>query len=293
MHFAASRLLSALTGLWGPRIFWIAVALGGAWSIGDALDGRSTAVRATVMIGAWLVWGIGVVALVVPSTLGLTVMRMVSALSCGAAAFSWIAGAPPIRGAVFVACALVCGFLIGGANFGQQCVQASAYGDEQRFLLRLPAAFWLPFTLAGVVWMVAVLVAPLLLACGRWITGILVAVVGALLTVLLLPRFAGLARRWLVFVPAGIVVHDEVVLGETLMVPRAELASVELALVGTEAADFTGPAAGHAVEVRLLSMGNALLAPTKTAPRGVALHMQSFIVAPTRPGLVLRASRER
>jgi len=293
MHSTRSRLLAALTELWGPRIFWLAVAVAGAWSIGDALDGRSASVRTTVMIGSWLVWGIGVVALVVPSTLGLTVMRLVSALGCGAAALAWIAGESPIRGAVFVGCALVCGFLVGGANFGQQCVQASAYGDERRFLLRPPAAFLPPVAVAGLAWLAAVMAAPLLLATRSWVIGVLVGVAGAFLTVLLLPRFAALARRWLVFVPAGIVVHDQVVLGETLMVPRAELDSVDLALAGTEAADFTGPAAGHAVEIRLKSMGNALLAPTKAAPRGVALHMQSFIVAPTRPGLVLRAASER
>ena len=50
---------------------------------------RSTADRQRCgrpsMVGAWLVWGIGVVALVVPSTLGLTVTRMLAALGvwCG------------------------------------------------------------------------------------------------------------------------------------------------------------------------------------------------------------------
>ncbi len=293
MHSAESRLLAALTGSWGPRTLWLAVGAGGAWSIGAALDGRSAAARTTVMIGAWLVWGVGVVALVVPSTLALTVMRMASALACGAAVLSWIEGASPIRGAVFVACALICGFLVGGAGFGQQCVQASAYGDERRFLLRPPAAFLPPIAVAGAAWVVAVLAAPLLLASGRWILGIAAAIAAALLTVLLLPRFNVLARRWLVFVPAGVVVHDPVVLGETLMVPRVEFASIDLALEGTEAADFTGPASGHAVEIRLRSMGNALLAPTKAAPRGTALHVQSFIIAPTRPGLVLRTSRDR
>jgi hypothetical protein len=293
MHSTGSRLLAALTELWGPRIFWLAVGVAGAWSISDALDGRSAAVRTTVMIGAWLVWGIGVVALVVPSSLGLTVMRMVTALGFGAAALSWIGGASPTRGAVFVSCALVSGVLVGGADFGQQCVQASAYGDEQRFLLRLPAAFLPPIVVAGLAWVAAVLAAPLLLATGRWIAGIPAFMVAVVLTVLLVRRFTLLARRWLVFVPAGVVVHDQVVLGETLMVPRAELDGIDLALAGTEAADFTGPAAGHAVEIRLRSMGNALLAPTKAAPRGTALHMQSFIVAPTRPGLVLRAFRER
>lgn len=286
-------MLSAVTGLWGPRVLWLAVGISGAWSIGDAVESRSAAIRTTAMVGAWLVWGVGVVALVVPSPLGLTVMRMASALAGGAAVIGWVAGAAPIPGAVFLACASICGVLVGGADFGQQCVQASAYGDERRFLLRPPAAFLPPMVAAGLMWTAAVLAAPLLLASGRWGIGTLVAIAAILLNVLLPPRFNALARRWLVFVPAGIVVHDRVVLGETLMVPRAEFDSVELALVGTEAADFTGPAGGHVVEVRMRSMGNALLAPTKAAPRGTALHMRSFIVAPTRPGLVLRAFRDR
>lgn len=290
MHSVGSRLLSALTGLWGPRILWLVVGVGGAWSIGDAVDGRSAAARTTVTVSAWLVWGIGVVALVVPSTLGLTVMRMVSALACGAAAVSWAGGASPVLGGGFVACTLVCGLLVAGADFGQRCVQASAYGDEQRFLLRPPAAFLLPVAVAGLIWVAVVLAAPLLLASGRWIIGGLVAIVAALLTWLLLPRFNTLSRRWLVLVPVGVVVHDQVVLAETLMVPRPDVVGIDLALAGTEAADFTGPAAGHAVEIGMRSMVTALLAPTKAKPRGTALHVQSFIVAPTRPGAVLRAA---
>jgi hypothetical protein len=40
-------------------------------------------------------------------------------------------------------------------------------------------------------------------------------------------------------------------------------------------------------------MVTALLAPTKDAPRGIALHVQSFIIAPSRPGAVLRATKPR
>jgi hypothetical protein len=259
--------------------------------VGDALDGRSAAVRTTVTIGGWVIWGIGVVALVVPSTLGLTIMRMVSSLACGAAVVSWAGGASPTSGGAFVACTVICGLLVGGADYGQRCVQASAYGDEHRFLLRPPAAFLLPVTIAGVIWVAALLAAPLMLATGQWLAGGVAAVIAALLTWLLLPRFNALSRRWLVFVPAGVVVHDQVVLAETLMVSRPDIVAIDLALVGTEAADFTGPAAGHAVEIATRSMITALLAPTKTAPRGTALHVKSFIVAPSRPGLVIRASR--
>ncbi len=292
MHSVGSRLLSGLTGLWGPRVLWLAVGIGGVWSIGEALEGRSGALRTTVSVGAWLVWGIGVVALAVPSTLGLTVMRMLSALACGAAGVSWAGGASPAPGGVFVACTLVCALLVGGADFGQRCVQSSAYGDEQRFLLRPPAAFLLPVAVAGLMWVAAVLAAPLLLASGLWIGGV-VALLGVLLTWLLLPRFNVLSRRWLVLVPAGVVVHDQVVLAETLMVPRPDVLGIDLALAGTEAADFTGPAAGHAVEIGMRSMITALLAPTKAEPKGTALHVQSFIVAPTRPGAVLAAARRR
>jgi hypothetical protein len=290
MHSLGSRLLAALTGPWGPRILWVVVAVGGSWSIGDAVDGRSVAVRSTVMVGGWLMWGIGVVALVVPSTLGLTVMRMVNAVACAAATASWVAGAPAAPGGVFVACTLVGGLLIGGADFGQRCVQASAYGDEQRFLLRPPVAFLLPVTVAGISWVAAVLAAPLLLASGRWVVGGLAAIVASLLTWLLLPRFNTLSRRWLVLVPVGVVVHDQVVLAETLMVQQPDVIGIDLALAGTEAADFTGPAAGHAVEISVRSMITALLVPTKTKPKGTALHVKSFIVAPTRPGAVLRAA---
>ena len=291
MNVGGSSLVAALTGTWGPRAAWLAVGIVGAWSIGDALDGRSSAMRAVVVVVGWLAWGIGVVALVVPSTFGLTIIRMVNALACGAAAVSWLGGAAPAPGAAFVACTVIAGLLIGGAEFGQRCAQASAYGDEQRFLLRPPAAFLPPVAVAGLIWTTAVVAAPLLLASQQWVLGAVGAVLGVLLTWLLLPRFHTLSRRWIVLVPAGVVVHDQVVLAETLMVPRPQVVGLELAPAGTEAADFTGPAAGHAVEVRMHSMVTALLAPTKDSPRGKALHVQSFIVSPSRPGAVLRAAR--
>lgn len=292
MRADGSRLLAAVTGAWWPRVLWGLVAASGMWAIGDAVHDRSAVLRQSVAVTAWVVWGVGVVALIVPSVLGLTVMRMSSALSCGAAVVTWVGGAGPAPGAAFLVCAVICALFVGGADFGQRFVQASAYGDERRFLLRPPAAFWPPVAVAGLVWMAAVLSAPLLLAARQWAVGGAVAAAAALLTWLVVPRFNALAGRWLVLVPAGLVVHDPVVLGETLMVARRDVAHIELALADTEAADFTGPAGGHAVEVGLHSLVDAILAPTKAAPRGTALHVQSFLVAPTRPGAVLRATAD-
>lgn len=289
MRSSWSGLVTTVTGIWGPRLVWVAVAVAGVWSVGDAVDGRSTAVRWTVAIGAWLLWGIGVVALVVPSAFGLTVTRMLSVLACGAAGVSWVGGAAPGSGVAFLVCTSIFATLVAGAEFGRCCVQASAYGDERRFPLRPPAALLVPVTLAGLVWAAALLAGPLLVAARQWVGGGIVSLAAVWLSWLVLPRFHLLSRRWLVLVPAGIVVHDHVVLAETLMVSRRDVAAIDLALADTEAADFTGPAGGHAIEIALSSMVTATLAPTKAAPRGTALHVRSFIVAPTRPGAFLRA----
>ncbi|HEY0519699.1 MAG TPA: hypothetical protein VGC84_09415 [Ilumatobacteraceae bacterium] len=288
MKEARSRFESAVTGLWGPRIIWLIIGVAGAWSIGESLDSRSSLVRTTVTFCAWILWGAGVVALMVPSTLGLTVMRMLVALACGTAITSWADGASSAAGASFVACALIGAMLVGSADFGTECVQSSAYGDERRFLLRPPAAFLPPVVLAGLLWVATAIAAPLLLGARQWVVGLVVAAAAALLTVALIPRFNTLSGRWLVMVPAGVVVHDEVVLGETFMVARADIVDIELALEDTEAADLTGPAGGHAVEIRLRSMATVVLAPDKESPRGRALHVRSFIVTPSRPGAVLR-----
>jgi hypothetical protein len=93
MHSSRAGALSAITGVWGARVSWLVVGVAGIWSIGDALDGRSTAVRATVAAACWLVWGTGLVALMVPSPLGLTISRMAVALAVGASIASWVAGA--------------------------------------------------------------------------------------------------------------------------------------------------------------------------------------------------------
>jgi len=119
-------------------------------------------------------------------------------------------------------------------------------------------------------------------------------IVGALLTALLLPRFTSLARRWLVFVPAGVVVHDQVVLGETLMVPRSELDGIDLAH-GRHPRQPTSP--GPLQDMRSRSAcdrwATRCCTDESRTAEATALHMQSFIIAPTRPGLVVRASRDR
>ena len=279
----ASSTFSPRAAVWSLRVSWPVWAVLTAVAAANRLDGAGGAAASVV---GWCMVAVGVVALVVPSTVGLTAMRIVAPAALPLAAVvvavepGGIAAAALAMGAVIVVLAL-------SAETGQGFVQASAYGDERRHLLRAPAAV-LPFVvLAWSLWCTAVIISIVMLAAAAWVWAVAAGVVAAALTVLLARSFHTLSRRWLVALPAGIVVHDGMALGETLMVPRPNVASAELALAGTEALDLTGPAAGHAIEVAVRQPVLVQLVGTRAEPKARAVHARSFLVAPSRPGLAL------
>jgi hypothetical protein len=90
-----------------------------------------------------------------------------------------------------------------------------------------------------------------------------------------------------------LVIHDHLVLAETLMLRRAEIGRLHLAPAGTEAADLTGPAAGHAIEILTTESVTAIRAATPAKPTGTAIHLTACLVSPTRPGAALAAAGAR
>ncbi len=245
------------------------------------------------VVAWWVTVGAMVVDLVVPSTIGLTAMRMVAPVTIVAAVLAVALGAPAVPSIVALALALLATALVLSGEIGEAMVQGSAYGHEQRFPLRPPAALLLPMATSWVLWCATVLGSILLLRDHRWALGVVVTAVAGALTWLLAGRFNRLSNRWLVLVPAGVVVRDPLVLGETLMVQRHNLAGVQLALDDTRAADLTGPAAGNAVEVAVHEVVLAVFPSSAEHPTGRAIHVQSFLVSPTRPGRVLQWVNDR
>ena len=95
------------------------------------------------------------------------------------------------------------------AAYGATHAQAAAYGHERRHLLRPPIAVILPIV---VLWLaVAASGATATHSPSLVVAGVATAIFLALLT-FALRRAVVLARRWLVFVPAGIAVHDPLML---------------------------------------------------------------------------------
>ena len=78
------------------------------------------------------------------------------------------------------------------------------------------------------VWAPALIAGPLLVAAKSWIAGGCCAR-GDRRRAFLGPRWHRLSLRWFVLVPAGVVVHDPVVLADTFPLRTAQVASIGLA----------------------------------------------------------------
>ena len=278
---------------WVARLAWIVVAVVGGSAIEAAVDERSSAVAWTAAIGGWSLWAVAALGLAIASAGSLTVLRIVVPVAMLATIAAGIGGAPAVDLLLLGLPAIIAIAAVMTAEFGRQYVQASAYGDEERFPLRFPVGAGLAAVVAWIVWAPALIAGPLLMAAESWIAGVLLTTVAIAGVVLLGPRWHRLSMRWFVLVPAGVVIHDPVVLADTLPLRRAQVASIGLAPADTEAADLTGPASGYAIEVATTESVTAVFAFTPAEPNGKAIHLRSFLIAPSRPGHALRSARAR
>jgi hypothetical protein len=279
-------------GRWVVLAAWAALLVTAGPALADALAGHGRAGQVVASTGLWAAWAGVIGALLVPRTVSLTGVRMVVPAAVPATAWAAVATggdglrADAVAGLVL---ALVAAGITLSALVGDAFVNGSSYGDERRFPLRAPTPLLAgPIPLAWAAGVAGVVTGPLLLAAGNLPAGIPALVVGLPVAAVTARALHGLARRWLVFVPAGFVVHDPLTLAEPVLCTRHSVARVAPALAGTEALDLTAGASGLAVQVDLS-------APAPAARRSPAetVELTSFLVAPTRPGAVLREARRR
>lgn len=289
--------MAVLVTTWLTRLAWLLVAVLGGQAVGAAIVDHPHDDAVVMTVAAWAGWAAGALALAVPGVTTLTVARVVVPGSLAVALVAIVGGAPATDAVALGGPALVATVFVLSGDVGRAWVQASAYGDEQRFPLRPPAGYLIA---AVVSWLVAVGAAVALVvavASSRWVAAGF-ALLGVGLAAWWLPRrWHQLSRRWLVTVPAGLVVHDPVVLADTLMIPRRSLTGLTLTRVGRgrplTAADLTGPASGPAVEITVAEPATVVYAPTRQDQKGRAIHARALVVSPSRPGAVLDECRRR
>lgn len=259
-----------------------------------SLLGTSSLVRAVGVVGLWAGWAVVLTASLVPTTISLTVVRLLTPGALVASIAGVVRQGATATSVVGLAMALAAGGLAYAAEFALVFVQGSAYGDETRFPLRPPGPLAVgPLPIGWLFVFGTTIAGPLLLAAKAWIPGAILTILTVALAVVFSQRCHRLTRRYLVLVPAGLVLHDHLVLADTVMLPKSDIASLGLAETSTEAADLTGKALGNALEITLKDFETVVFAATRSAPGGTAIHAKGLLVSPSRPGSVLEEARRR
>jgi hypothetical protein len=269
---------------------WIALPFTVGPTLAAALDGASRPVQLVASVEAWAAWAIGVVAALVPHPLSLTAIRIVAPAAVCAVAASAVAGHASPLAIGWAAVAAVWTF---APTFGLTCVNGPAYPNERRLLLRAPGALLIgPLALAWALALAGVTAGPLLLAARQWVAGGLALVVGVPIAILLVRSMHSLSRRWVVFVPAGLVLHDPIALADPVLFRRQSVEVLHPAPADSDALDLTQGAPGLALELLLLQKADlTLVKPGSRA--GTPGRSTRLLFTPTRPGAVLDEARER
>lgn len=281
---STSTVLSSRTVIIGVTLaMWLVLALVSPWQ--TLAESRSTAVGICLNVWGWGSWTVVAVALLVPSSISLTVVRIIVPVAVVASIAS--------TEVVAIFASVVIGVIILSAMFCDVMVQGDAYGDERRFSLRTPVPQMAPAVFAWALLVSSALAGSLGLCTGKWAWAAPVSAIGVAGAAIIPRRLHRLARRWLVIVPAGVVLHDHVVLGETLMVMRSRLANVTVAAGPGEAADLTGGTLGRRLDVELIDADKVVLSDITAKLLGttVALHVKTFSCAPRRLDAALSAVR--
>lgn len=282
---------------WGPPAAWVVLAALAAPVVGDALDGRSGPVVAVAAAGAWLGWGAGLVALLVPRSSSLTAVRVL--VPAGLVAVVAAAAVGDHLGPLDVVAVVVAaaGTALALSPWtADRFVDGSSYGPERRIPLRTPAPLALVAALTWAVVLASVAAGPLLLAARAWTAGAAAVAVGLPLAVAGVRSLHLLARRWLVLVPTGMVLHDPLTMPEPQLFLRQTMARLGPApaqdptpeLV-TE--DLTAGASGLVVELVLAEPVELLLHAGRREAQTRPVDRVLFV--PVRPAVLVDEGRRR
>jgi hypothetical protein len=274
-------------------VAWVLLPFAAGPVLSAALGATGDAFRITATVGLWVGWAVTLLAALVERTVSLTIVRTIAPASVAATIWaSAVADAPAWKSVLGIAAAVLATAFALSPLTGDAFVNGSAYGPERRMALRPTIAALL---LAPLAWAVATAGAasgPLLLAVGQVVAGVACLVVGGALAVLMARALHGLSRRWLVFVPAGVVLHDPLMMSDAVLFPRRAVTRLGPARADDEdGLDLTGGAPGLALRIEVdvpQSVG-----VRRGRDRTDNVEAGALLFTPTRPGAVLDEAERR
>ncbi len=287
-------------GLWPVRLVWLVLPVAIGPGLLAAVDDRSGPVKLVIEAGLWSGWFAGLVAVLAPSTVALTAIRILAPAGFAATVLAAVSGGHwGNTTIVALGAGLIVSVFVLLPLVGDPLINGSAYGSERRMALRPPAAVLLgPVQIAWLAVFVGTITGPLLLAAEQWKLGVPALVIGLALAAQGVRSLHQLARRWLVFVPAGFVVHDYYTLAESLLIQRRLKPELGLAtddsaqdtLETQDTLDLSGGALGLSLSVHV---EEALPVALRTGRTVTTRSANRFVFTPTLPGQALAEARVR
>ncbi len=280
--------------VWLLRVAWASLPFTAGPTLADAIDQAGGSLRTVASVGLWTVWGLTLLATLIPHGMTLTVHRIVTPASVAAVAWATAETGASAGAAVGLSVAVAAAGSALAPHTGAVFVDGSSYGDERRLPLRPPAALMLgPIPLAWAVTVAGATAGPLLLADRRWLAGALVTAVGLPAAAVGARSLYALARRWVVFVPAGMVLHDAMTLADPQLFRRGDIALLAPAAKGSPAHDLSQGALGLLLELHLRAETKVATRPARRGAGAEPLAVTGLLFAPTQPGRVLAEAAHR
>jgi hypothetical protein len=241
--------------LWLLRAIWITLPLSAGGAAAGAISTWNDAPRVVAAALLWLAWAAGTLALLAPRPVGLTVLRVIAPAFAALAVVAAItADVAAIDAVAAIVATLVAAVLVAGADIALTAANAVAYGDERRFPLRTPPALFVGLIpIARVLVTAGVTTGPLLIADDHVIAGVVALLIGTLVVAMGGRSLHLLSRRWLVLVPAGVVVIDPMTLPDPVLFVRSQVRTLR-------AVSADAPVPDGGIDLRLgASMGTVAI----------------------------------
>lgn len=272
--------------VWLLRVAWITLPVTAGPALSAGLRHWADGPRVVGSALCWVAWGVGLVATLAPRPAGLTALRALGPAGLVLSIVVAIAGtASPLATAGAVAATLVVAFLAADTAIAVTAANAVAYGDEERYPLRVPPALFAgPLPAARVLAVGGVAAGPLLLADGKLLWGLVALVLAIPVVALAVRALHSLSRRWLVLVPAGVVVVDPMALADNVLFPRQHVRAIRSVSAGEPP--------GDALDLRLgASVGSLLLRFDEPAELTRAARSRRGGATVEAPALLIAVSR--
>ena len=287
-------------GLWGDRawawmvrVWWAALPFTAGPVLADALHETASAWRTTASVGLWVLWACVLLGSLLAHPATLVLLRLATPSAVVALVWAGREGADWGQVALIAAITAGTAAVALSAPVGHLFVNGISYGDEVRLLLR-PSALLLagPVPFAAALTVGSVMSGPLLLAAEQWAIGGVVTAVGGVLATVGSRSLHSLTRRWLVFVPAGIVLHDHLAVEDPVLLRRRAVAGFGPAKQGSDALDLTQGAAGLILELST-NQPITLSPPSRRQGSGEEVQVSNILISPSRPGHAVNLARQR